>query len=146
VDLSAQLLFDTGHGTYPSISGTHNGTIRQYRNIPVSTLYTYSCAGTGGHTEYVKIWNSTTGWNVTARWNGYTGDWQNLTFNNSFTLYANQTYNYTIVTGSYPQIIHESSWNAIGGAITCSEFVDVNGHRHEGGYRRYEYIKDEPGE
>jgi len=31
---------------------------------------------------------------------------------------------------SYPQIIHEPSWNATGGVITCSEFVDINGKRH----------------
>jgi len=62
-------------------------------------LYTYPCPGTGGHTEYA----------VEASWNGYTGDWHNLTFNNSFTLYANETYNYTIRTGSYPQIIRASS-------------------------------------
>ncbi len=127
------LTFDTVEGTYPSISGTHNGTIRPHRDIAVSTLYTYPCAGTGGHTEYVKIWNSTTGWNVTATWNGYAGDWHNITFNNSFTLDAHETYNYTIVTGSYPQIIHESEYNATGGKITCTSFVDVNGKRHEGG-------------
>ena len=89
-------------------------------------LYTYPYADIGNHTEYVKIWNNTTGWNVTATWNGYIGDWHNLTFNNSFTLYANETYNYTICTGSYPQIIHEPSWNATGGVITCAEFVDIN--------------------
>jgi exo-beta-1,3-glucanase (GH17 family) len=128
------LLIDTRSSTnpYPSISGTHNGTIRPYRDIAVSTLYTYPCAGTGGHTEYVKIWNSTTGWNVTATWNGYAGDWHNISFNNSFTLYANETYNYTIHTGSYPQIIHEHEFNATGGVITCTEFVDSNGKRHEG--------------
>jgi hypothetical protein len=65
-----------------------------------------------------------------AQWNGYTGDWHNISFNTSFTLYANQTYNYTIVTGSYQQIIQEQSHNATGGVITCSEFVDVNGQRH----------------
>jgi hypothetical protein len=124
-------VFDTSSGTYPSISGIHNGTITPAYNIGVSKLYTYPCPGTGGHTEYVRIWNSTTGWNVTATWNGYTGDWHNLTFNNSFTLYANATYNYTIRTGSYPQIIHEPSWNATGGVITCEEFVDINGNRHE---------------
>ncbi len=124
-------IFDTGEGTYPSIAGTFNGTIRANETITVRKLYTYPCAGTGGHTEYVKIWNSTD-WNVTATWNGYKGDWHNITFNNSFTLYANETYNYTIVTGSYPQIIHEPSWNATGGVITCSEFVDINGRRHEG--------------
>jgi hypothetical protein len=127
-----QLFFDTEEGSYPSISGTHNGTIRSYSDIVVSNLYSYPCAGTGGHTEYVKIWNSTTGWNVTATWDGYIGDWHNITFNSSFTLYANGTYNYTIRTGSYPQIIHEPSWNATGGVITCTEFVDVNGKRHAG--------------
>ncbi len=123
--------FDTRGGTYPSISGTHNGTIRPFFDLNVSTLYTYPCAGTSGHTEYVKIWNSTD-WNVTATWNGYTGDWHNLTFNNSFTLYANETYNYTIQTGSYPQIIHKPSHYATGGVITCTEFVDLNGVKHEG--------------
>ena len=126
-------LLDTGESSnpYPSISGTHNGTIRPYHDIVVSNLYTYPCAGTGGHTEYVKIWNSKTGWNVTATWNGYTGDWHNISFNSSFTLYANETYNYTIRTGSYPQIIHAQFHNATGGVIT-SEFVDINGRRHEG--------------
>jgi hypothetical protein len=63
-------------------------------------------------------------------------NWHNLTFNKSFTLYPNETYNYTIRTGSYPQIIYAQSFNATGGVITCTEFVDVNGKRHEGGYRR----------
>jgi len=125
-------IFDTNEGNYPSISGNHNGTITPFYDINVSVLYTYPCPGTGGQAEYVKIWNSTTGWNVTATWDGYTGDWHNLTFNNSFTLYANETYNYTIRTGSYPQIIHEPSWNATGGVITCTEFVDLNGQQHEG--------------
>ncbi len=124
--------FDTKEGTYPSISGMHNGTITPSCNITVSKLYTYPCMNTGGHTEHIKIWNNATGWNFTATWDGYIGDWHNLTFNNSFTLYANETYNYTIVTGSYPQIIHESPYNATGGVITCEEFVDINGKRHEG--------------
>jgi parallel beta-helix repeat protein len=123
--------FDTGEGTYPGISGTHNGTITPFHDINVSKLYTYPYLGTGGHTESVKIWNSTN-WNVTATWNGYSSDWHNLTFNNSFTLYANETYNYTIRTGSYPQIIHAESKDVIGGTITCEEFTDVNGKRHEG--------------
>jgi nitrous oxidase accessory protein len=121
---------DTGEGGYPSISGMHNGTITPFHTLTVSTLYTYPCSGTGGHAEYMKIWNST-GWNVTAQWNGYTGYWHNLSFNNSFTLYAHETYNYTIQTGSYPQIIHATSYNATAGKITCEEFVDVNGKRHE---------------
>jgi hypothetical protein len=125
------MTFDTGTGAYPSISGIHNGTITPFFDINVSELYTYPCPGTGGHTEYLKIWK---GSEVIAErtWNGYTGDWHNLTFDNSFTLYANETYNYTICTGSYPQIIHEQSYNATGGVITCTEFVDRNGMWHEG--------------
>jgi len=37
-------------------------------------------------------------------------------------------YNYTIVTGSYPQIIHEHEYDkATGGTITCTSFIDANG-------------------
>jgi hypothetical protein len=128
----AEPIFDTGLGTYPSIPGTFNGTIRANVTITVRKLYTYPCAGTGGHTEYVAISYPNGTVLAEAHWNGYYGDWHNLTFNNAFTLYANETYNYTIRTGSYPQIIHEPSWNATSGVITCSEFVDVNGKRHEG--------------
>jgi hypothetical protein len=125
-------VFDTGFGTYPSIAGRHNGIIRPNETITVHKLYTYPCPGTGGHTEYAVISYSNGTVIAEAYWNGYTGDWHNLTFNNSFTLNANETYNYTIKTGSYPQIIHEPSWNATGGVITCEEFVDLNGKRHEG--------------
>jgi YD repeat-containing protein len=124
-------VFDTGKGSYPSISGSFNGTITPNQTISVSTLYTYACAGTGGHTEYAKIYNQT--WSIeTVPWNGYVGDWHNLTFNSAFALYENETYNYTISTGSYPQIIHEPSWNATGGAITCTSFEDANGNIHKG--------------
>ncbi len=123
-------IIDTGSGTYPSISGVHYGSIKPYETINVSQLYTYPCTGTGGHTEYAAIAYPNGIVIAEAQWNGYTGDWHNLTFNNSFTLYANETYNYTIRTGSYPQIIHEPSWNATGGVITCTEFVDSNGKRH----------------
>ncbi|MBN1763002.1 MAG: ABC transporter substrate-binding protein [Methanomicrobia archaeon] len=122
-------IFDTGQGTYPSISGTHNGTITPSYDINVSKLYTYSCPGTGGHTEYVRIWNIT-GWNVTATWNGYTGDWCNLTFDEPFILSAGTTYNYTIITGSYPQIVHERTRETAHGWINCTEFVDANGKEH----------------
>jgi branched-chain amino acid transport system substrate-binding protein len=121
--------FDTGEGMYPSISGTHNGTITPICDTNVSTLYTYPCPGTGGHTEYVKIWNNTD-WNVTATWNGYVEDWHNITFNQPFILRENETYNYTIVTGSYPQIIHAQSKEVTGGTITCTKFVDANGKEH----------------
>jgi hypothetical protein len=124
-------IFDTGSGSYPSISGTHNGTIMPFYDIfDITKLYTYPCPGTGGHTEYVKIWNSTD-WNVTAMWNGYVGDWHNITFNNSFTLYANETYNYTIRTGSYPQIHHNRILLTESGWINCTEFTDANGVIHD---------------
>ncbi|MGB7532450.1 MAG: S8 family peptidase [Halobacteriota archaeon] len=118
--------FDTKQpqNPYPSISGAHNGTLKPNVTIEVSTLYTYPCPGTGGHTEYARIWNSTI--DVNATWEGYVGDWHNISFSHSFTLLANETYNYTIITGSYPQIIHETPLNATGGTITCDEFVDAN--------------------
>jgi len=126
-----ETIFDTDEGSYPSISGTFNGTITPSRNLTVSTLYTYSCTGIGGHTKSIALYKNST-LVASGVWDGYTGDWHNLTFNNSFTLYVHETYNYTIRTGSYPQIIHEQSWNATGGVITCSEFVDINGKLHEG--------------
>ena len=126
-------IFDTGAPTnpYPSIAGTHNGTITTNVDITVSKLYTYPCPSTGGHTEYVKIWNSS-GWNATAYWNGYQSAWHTISFNKPFTLFANETYNFTIRTGSYPQIIHEPSFNATGGKITCTNFTDANGVIHYG--------------
>jgi len=126
VAIAAPHIFDTGKGDYPSISGIHNGTITPFIDINVSKMYTYPCHGTGGHTEYVKIWNSTD-WNVTATWEGYTGDWHNISFDEPFILQADEEYNYTIRTGSYPQIIHEPSKDVIGGTITCTDFEDANG-------------------
>jgi len=67
---------------------------------------------------------------VNGTWNGYIGDYHNITFNETFTLYENETYNYTILTGSYPQIIHESPFNATGGTITCDKFTDANGNEY----------------
>jgi len=130
-------VFDTNtpSNPYPSISGTHNGTITPNKTITVSTtLYTYPCPGTGGHSEYIKIWNGS-GWNVTANWNGYEGDWHNISFDTSpFTLEGRETYNYSIRTGSYPQIHHDTDNNLSTpcGFITCSEFIDANGKRHSG--------------
>ncbi|MCD6456119.1 MAG: hypothetical protein J7K81_04955, partial [Methanophagales archaeon] len=66
-------IFDTGPGTYPSIFGTHNGTITPNQTMNVSKLYTYPCPRTGGHTEYARIWNSTL--DEITRWAGYKGDW-----------------------------------------------------------------------
>ena len=40
--------FDTGSGTYPFISGTHNGTITTNQTIIATELYTYPCTGQAG--------------------------------------------------------------------------------------------------
>lgn len=123
--------FDTREGTYPSIRGTHNGTITPSIDITVNTLYTYSCSGTGGHTEYVRIYNATETL-ATGNWEGYkNGDYQNITLSDQFTLIGGQTYNYTIRTGSYPQIIHAPSKEVTGGTITCTKFTDANGHIYD---------------
>lgn len=125
--------FDTGEGTYPSIAGIHTGSIIPSRAINVSKLYTYPCAGTGGHTESAKIWNST--WNATATWEGYTGDWHSISFNQPFVLQPGETYHYEIKTGSYPQIIRTQGQGhtALDGAsfINCTSFTDVNGNVYE---------------
>ncbi|NQE05560.1 NitT/TauT family transport system substrate-binding protein [ANME-1 cluster archaeon GoMg1] len=120
-------IFDTGQpkNSYPSISGTHNGTITLNVTIEVSKLYTYPCPGTGGHTEYARIWNSSLDTNAT--WNGYVGDWHKISFNKTLMLVANETYNYTIITGSYPQIHHTPSLPTANGCINCTEFIDANG-------------------
>ncbi len=122
-------IFDTGPGTYPSISGTHNGTIKATNNILVHTLYTYPCPGTGGHTEYARLWNETL--DVNATWNGYVGNWHNISFSEPFTLVAGETYNYCIRTGSYPQIHHESELQTANGWINCTVFTDVNGKKYD---------------
>ena len=121
-------IFDTGKpaNPYPSISGTHNGTIKPDQTITVSTLYTYPCAGTGGHAEYARIYNDS--WGIeTLPWEGYGGDWHNLSFTEPFKLYADEEYKFTIITGSYPQIIHARSKPVTGGLINCTKFTDANG-------------------
>ena len=124
-------LFDTGPGTYPSIMGTHKGEIKPSQNINVSKLYTYPCVGTGGHTESIKLYENDE-LIASGTWSGYQSDWHNITLHNVsgapyVMLYEGHEYNYTIVTGSYPQIIHEPVKEVTGGTITCSSFVDANG-------------------
>ena len=125
-------IFDTGapENPYPSISGTFNGTITLYKTIIVKNLYTYPCKGTGGHTEYVRIYNES-GTIAEAEWKGYKGDWHNITFPKNFTLEGGKTYNITIVTGSYPQIHHTSSLKTENGWINCTEFIDANGNKYD---------------
>ena len=127
-------VFDTGASAnpYPSIMGNHIGTITPNKTIAISKLYTYPCVGTGGHTEYAKIWNLT--WNATATWEGYAGDWHNISFDKTVVLLGDKTYNYTIRTGSYPQIIHEQNHTTLDGSyINCTEFTDANGRVFYGG-------------
>lgn len=120
-------IFDTDHGTYPSISGRHNGTIMPFSNMSVSGIYTYPCPGTGGHTEYAALSYSNGTVIAEARWDGYMGDWHNLTFNKTFTLHANETYTYTVQTGSYPQLHQNATRVLPAGEITCTQFTDANG-------------------
>jgi len=126
--LTTENIFNTGapSNPYPSISGTHNGTIIPSHDINVSKLYTYPYEGTGGHTEYIRIYNES-GTIVEANWTGYKGDWHNITFDRPVVLLANKTYNYTIRTGSYPQIHHNTSLLTPNGWINCTKFVDANG-------------------
>ena len=119
--------FDTKHGEYPSIAGTFNGTIKPLHEIQISGIYTYPCIGTGGHSEYIKIWNET-GIVAEANWSGYQSDWHNITFSKQVTLLANKTYNYTIRTGSYPQIRHTKSLRTTDGWLNCSSYIDINGN------------------
>jgi len=123
-------MFDTGRGEYPSIAGIHNGTITPKHDITVNCIYTYPCEGTGGHTKHVIIYNDTGIIVAEARWNGYISDYHNITFPNTFILLANHTYNYTIITASYPQIHHTNILETDDGVITCREFIDVNGRRY----------------
>jgi len=124
---------DTGQSPnpYPSIFGTHNGTIVPANDITASKIFVYPCVGTGGHAEYVRIWGN--GVDAHAIWNGYGGeDWNILHFNRTFTLEAGKEYNFTIKTGSYPQIFHEEVLETLDGSIVrCEEFVDANGKRHK---------------
>jgi hypothetical protein len=64
-------------------------------------------------------------------WNGYKGDWHSLSFSEPFKLYENVEYNYTIRTGSYPQIHHNTSLLTTNGWINCTSFVDANGKKYD---------------
>ena len=134
ISLEAKLgIFDTGapESPYPSIMGVHNGTIIPDQRMKVNRIYTYACPGTGGHTEYARIWGN--GVDAHANWSGYSAEWHSLMFNTTFTLEPGNEYSYTIRTGSYPQIIHyPGEYNATGGRIRCDEFTDANGKKYEG--------------
>ena len=97
------------------------------KTITISKLYTYPCPGTGGHTEYVCIHGN--GVNASATWNGYqsTSDYHLIEFAAPVTLEEGVTYDYTIRTGSYPQIHHSNAVQTATGWLNCTEFADVNG-------------------
>ena len=131
------IYFDTGASAnqYPSISGTHNGTIKPNQPITVNKLYTYPCPGTSGHTESIVLYDKNNTLIANGTWNGYIDDWQNITIQNVtgasyVTLLENHEYNYVIITGSYPQIYHTANLSTPAGFITCSEFRDTNGKRY----------------
>lgn len=128
--------FDTGSpaNPYPSIFGMHTGTITPSQTITVQKLYTYPCPGTSGHAETIELYENGT-LIANGTWNGYKGDWHNVSLNSVagtpyVTLLKDHVYSYTIRTGSYPGIIHETSFNATGGTITCTDFTDANGKRY----------------
>jgi hypothetical protein len=131
-------IFDTGQpeNPYPSIMGTHNGTLTPSHNINVSKMYTYACVGTGGHTESIKLYEIGE-LIASGSWDGYQGDYHNITIHNLtggtqyVTLLENHEYNYTIITGSYPQIHHNTSLLTPNGWINCTSFVDANGKKYD---------------
>ena len=124
-------IFDTREGTYPSIFGAHHGNFTPKRNITVRQMYTYPCAGTGGHSERVIFCDYETGARkIDVSWNGYQCDYHNITVSPPVELLKNHVYNYTIITGSYPQIIHRQSYENDCGIITCTEFMDANGREY----------------
>jgi hypothetical protein len=133
-ELATSEIFDTGLSAnpYPSIRGTHNGTLTpNVTLVEISKLYTYPCTGTGGHTEQIRIYNES-GTVAEANWTGYNGgDWHTITFPEQFTLEEGKTYNYTIRTGSYPQIYHLSALQTANGWINCTEFIDANGKEYD---------------
>jgi len=120
---------------YPSIFGTHNGTITPNQTINVFKMYTYPCTGTGGHSESVVISNATTGAEIAnGAWTGYqgAGDYHYIEFDVPFILQGNETYHYTICTGSYPQIHHTPELLTANGGINCTKFTDANGKEYTG--------------
>ena len=125
----SECVFDSAMGnvesSYPSISGIHYGIFTPKCNISVSKLYTYPCKGTGGHTKYAVIWGN--GIKTIGEWNGYSGDWKNITFNKTYVLEKDKLYRYMIVTGSYPEIHHTNLLETDQGVLTCTFFITKNG-------------------
>ena len=103
-------VFDTHHGGYPSIMGTHFGNFTPFHDLTVSRLYTYSCPGTSGHSEHIVFYGYEKDEKIAeANWSGYQPftDYHYIIFNTPL-LYAGKTYRYRIKTDSY-QIHHNQS-------------------------------------
>ncbi|RJS69152.1 hypothetical protein CW713_05810 [Methanophagales archaeon] len=67
----------------------------------------------------MRIWNESEGIEGIGNWSGYQGDYHNITISPTITLLKGHEYNYTIITGSYPQIIRAREYKAKeGGHIT----------------------------
>jgi len=128
-ETSPSNIFDTGHGTYPSIMGVHTGNFTPNCNITVHQIYTYPCPGTGGHSERVIFYDGEDE-KINVSWGGYQGDYHNITVP-SVELVQKHVYNYTIITGSYPQIIHNQTCANGFGTMTCTRFEDANGREYE---------------
>ena len=126
-------VFDTGPSAqpYPSIMGVHTGNFTPECNITVHQIYTYPCAGTGGHSERVIFRNETGDTKIDVNWTGYQGDYHNITVPDDVMLLKNHVYNYTITTGSYPQIIHNETSENDYGIMNCTRFVDANGREYD---------------
>ena len=124
-------VFDTGPSAqpYPSIMGVHEGNFTPECNITVHQIYTYPCVGTGGHSERVIFYDGE-GEKINVSWGGYQGDYHNITVPGVMLL-ENNVYNYTITTGSYPQIIHNQTCTNDFGIMTCARFVDANGKSYD---------------
>ncbi len=129
--VDGSLIYDTGESPnpYPSIPGTFECVFTPFHNITVNAASVYPCNGTGGHIERIEIRNES--WSASTEWNGYVGVWNEVRFDDKFTLIANHSYNLTMEVGSYPQIIHSSDdFVKEMGKIVCV-FTDVNGIVHE---------------
>ena len=65
-------------------------------------------------------------------WTGYqgAGDYHYIVFEKAFELEKDVTYNYTIRTGSYPQIHDTDALPTANGWINCTKFTDANGNEY----------------
>ena len=89
----------------------------------------YSCAGTGWHIEYARIYGNEVDESVS--WTGYGEDWDTLTFDSPFTLEAGKINAHKIETGPYPQIHYTKELQTEYGWLNCTKFTDANGNEYD---------------